>query len=148
MGNFNYEVNGGTVNNVSSSNGALFLYESNPANSYNIGYTVNSQFANHYTVSPASYTNITVADGSGITTYNFPITVTPYVDSAVQLYNYSTMPPRPGFIYQNYISYTNYGNQPIASGTVTFVKDPLLTITNIAVSWSRNQCQRIYIRFY
>jgi uncharacterized repeat protein (TIGR01451 family) len=132
-GEFQYEVNGGTVNNVSSSNGALFLYESNPANSYNIGYTVNSQFANQYTVSTASYTNITVADGSGITTYNFPIAVTPFVDSSVQLYNYST-PPRPGFIYQNYISYTNYGNQPIASGTVTFVKDPLLTITNIAVT--------------
>lgn len=132
-GEFYYLINGGMVNHVSSSNGALFLYESDPINNYIVGYTVNSQFANHYTVSPASYSNITVADGSGITTYNFAITVIPYADSSVQLYNYS-VPPRPGFIYQNYITYTNYGNQPIASGTVTFVKDPLLTITNISVA--------------
>ncbi len=145
-GEFQYEVNGGTVNNVSSSNGALFLYESNPANSYNIGYTINSQFATHYTVSPASYANITVADGSGITNYSFAITVTPFVDSSVQLYNYSA-PPRPGFIYQNYIAYTNYGNQPIASGTLTFVKDPLLTITNISVAEAVNNANGFTLDF-
>jgi uncharacterized repeat protein (TIGR01451 family) len=145
-GEFQYEVNGGTANHVSSSNGTLLLYESNPANSYNIGYTINSQFAAHYSVSTATYSNITVTDGSGITTYNFPITVTPYVDSSVQLYNYG-MPPRPGFIYQNYITYTNYGNQPIASGTLTFVKDPLLTITNISAAGAVNNANGFTLDF-
>jgi uncharacterized repeat protein (TIGR01451 family) len=75
---------------------------------------------------------VTVAQGSGITTYNFPITILPFSDLAVYLYTYSA-PPRPGFIYQNYITYSNQGNQAI-SGTVTFVKDALLTITSTSAS--------------
>jgi uncharacterized repeat protein (TIGR01451 family) len=131
-GQFHYDINSGLVTHSAPSNGTLFIYESNPINSYNISYTIDGPFANHYTVAPATYSNITVANGSGITTYNFPVTVIPFSDLSVQLYNYGA-PPRPGFIYQNYITYTNYGNQTIASGTVTFVKDPLLTITNISV---------------
>jgi len=57
--------------------------------------------------------------------------VLPFADSLIQLYNYSA-PPRPGFVYQNQIAYSNFGNQTIASGTVTFVKDPLLSITSIS----------------
>jgi uncharacterized repeat protein (TIGR01451 family) len=37
--------------------------------------------------------------------------------------------PRPGFTYQERIVYTNFGNQTVVSGTVTFIKDALVTIT-------------------
>jgi uncharacterized repeat protein (TIGR01451 family) len=129
-GEFHYELNNnGTVNNVTTNNGEHYIYESNPLNSYNVSYTINENFAAYYTVSPAFYSNITIANGSGITTYTFAITTIPYVDAVCHISNYSA-PPRPGFVYQNYLSYTNQGNQTIDSGTVTFVNDPLLTIIN------------------
>lgn len=132
QGEFSYSINGGSETNIASNNGQHYIFESNPTNVYHVGYAVNPDIASHYAVSPSSYTNVTVAQGSGITPYNFPITVLPYHDLAVYLYNYSA-PPRPGFIYQNYLMYTNQGNQAI-SGTVTFVKDALLTITGTSAA--------------
>ncbi len=132
FGEFHYELNNnGAINNVTTTNGELYIYESNPLNSYNVSYTINENFAAYYTISPASYSNISIANGSGITPYSFAITTIPYLDAACHIANYSA-PPRPGFVCQNYLSYTNQGNQTIASGTVTFVKDPLLTITNVS----------------
>jgi uncharacterized repeat protein (TIGR01451 family) len=134
FGEFHYELNNnGTINNITTNNGEHYIYESNPLNSYHVSFTINDNFAAYYTVSPASYSNISIANGSGITPYSFAITTIPYVDAACHISNYSA-PPRPGFVYQNYLSYTNQGNQAIASGTVTFVKDPLLTITNASES--------------
>lgn len=132
-GQFQYITNGGPINNIASSNGVFFLYESNPSNSYNVSYIIDSAYVSYYTVSPSAYSNITVAAGSGITTYNFPITVLPHSDVSIQIYGYGA-PPRPGFIYQNYIGYTNNSNLTITSGAITFVKDPLLTITNISTA--------------
>jgi uncharacterized repeat protein (TIGR01451 family) len=61
-------------------------------------------------------------------TYNFPITVSQtYNDLAVSIVPLTA--PRPGFTYNNKIIYTNFGNQTVASGTVTFTKDALVTIT-------------------
>lgn len=131
-GEFHYDINNsGTVNHAASNNGVHFLYESNPANNYNLSFTVNGEYAANYLVSPASYSNITVPSGSGITEFAFAVTSIPFVDLSVSLYNYG-VPPRPGFTYQNFIQYTNHGNQTIASGTVTFVNDPLLSISNIS----------------
>ncbi|MBS7787856.1 T9SS type A sorting domain-containing protein [Flavobacterium sp. CYK-55] len=132
QGEFSYSINGGSDINIATNSGQHYIYESNPTNVYHLGYAVNPAIAANYSVSPSSYTNVTVAQGSGITTYNFPITILPYNDLAVYLYTYSA-PPRPGFIYQNYITYTNQGIQAI-SGTVTFVKDPLLNITGTSAA--------------
>ena len=130
FGEFHYELNNnGAINNITTDNGIHYIYESNSLNSYHVSFTIDGSYSAYYTVSTPPYSNITIANGSGITTYTFAITTIPYVDAACHILNYST-PPRPGFIYQNYLSYTNQGNQTIASGTVTFVKDPLLTITN------------------
>ncbi len=130
FGEFHYELNNnGAINNITTDNGVHYIYESNPLNSYNVSYTINENFAAYYTISPASYSNISIANGSGITPYSFAITTIPYLDAACHISNYSA-PPRPGFVYQNYLSYTNQGNQTIESGTITFIKDPLLTITN------------------
>jgi uncharacterized repeat protein (TIGR01451 family) len=71
---------------------------------------------------------VNVVIGAGMQNYNFPITVTQsYNDLAVNIIPLNA--PRPGFTYQERIVYTNYGNQTIASGTVTFSNDALVTIT-------------------
>ena len=58
---------------------------------------------------------------------NIAITiVNPYNDLGVAILPLSA--PRPGFTYQNRITYTNNGNQIMPSGSVTFNKDPLVTI--------------------
>ncbi|MFN8275060.1 MAG: T9SS type A sorting domain-containing protein [Flavobacteriaceae bacterium] len=132
QGEFTYTINGGADNNIASSNGTHFIYESNPTNVYHLAYAVHPALAANYSVSPNSYSNVTVANGSGITTYNFPLTVLPFNDLAVYLYTYSA-PPRPGFIYQNYLTYTNQGNQTV-SGTVTFTKDAALSIVSTSAS--------------
>ena len=131
LGTFNYELLGsGVVRNVTS-NGPFYLYESNPTNVYNISYTVYSEYAFQYSVSPAAYNNITIAAGSGVTTYNFPITVIPYKDLAVYVNSYGAS-PRPGFTYYNQVVYKNKGNTPITSGTVTFNKDNLVTVLSVS----------------
>jgi uncharacterized repeat protein (TIGR01451 family) len=128
LGNFNYVLNNnGVVHNIYSWY-SYYLYESNPATTYNLTYTVNSQYAPYY-VCTAAYPNVTVAAGSGITTYNFPITAIPYNDVSVYLYRYS--PPRPGFPYYNYIAYRNNGSQTIASGTLNFTKPSEVSISGI-----------------
>lgn len=126
-GSFNYSVNGGTTTNLYSSTGVNYLYESNPATSYNFSYSA----PNSYYSCPTTYTNITVPAGSGITTYNFPITITPYKDLAV--YFTPSGGPRPGFSYNNIIQIKNNGNQTISSGTLTFTKDNAVTITTLPV---------------
>jgi hypothetical protein len=94
-GSFQYQLNdNGTVHNIISSNGEHYLYETNPVNSYDFGYTISPAYASQYTVAPASYSNVTVANGSGIVTYNFAVSVVPFHDLAVHLYSWT--PPRPG----------------------------------------------------
>ncbi|MGK4566821.1 DUF7619 domain-containing protein [Flavobacterium sp. 3HN19-14] len=127
LGHFNYEINGDGIQHSLYST-PYYLYESNPTTTYHLSYTTDSEFS-AYNVCTADYPNVTVAPGSGITTYNFPVTVTPYQDVAVNVIGFNP-PPRPGFTYYNYISYTNNSTQPIASGTVTFVKDPTVTIVD------------------
>lgn len=131
LGHFNYEINNnGTIYNEYST--PFYLYESNPTAIYNLSYTVDSQYTANNSCT-ANYPNVTVAPGSGLTTYNFPITVTPYQDLSVNLMSFNPA-PRPGFYYSQYISYTNNSNQTVASGTVTFTKDPALSIYNVSQS--------------
>lgn len=132
IGNFTYQINNGSIHNVNASSGELYLYETNSANNYTVGYTINSAFSSNYSVSPASYSNLTVANGSGITNYSFAITELPFTDISVHLVSLS--PPRPGFTYTQLIHVFNNGNQPIASETLTFTHDPALTISSVSVS--------------
>lgn len=125
-GNFNYSINGGATTNLYSSTGINYLYESNPTTSYNLSYT--TPHAGY--VCTTTYTNITVPNGSGITTYNFPVTMVPYTDVAVNLYSNSA-PPRPGFTYNNLIYIRNNGTQTITSGTLTFTKNNVVSIVSI-----------------
>lgn len=129
LGHFNYEINNNGVNHNLYTN-SFYLYESNPTTTYNLTYAVDSQYAANNTCT-TSYTNVTVALGSGVTTYYFPITITPYQDLSINLVSYSS-PPRPGFYHYNYILFKNNSNQTVPSGTVTFTKDSALDIVNIS----------------
>jgi uncharacterized repeat protein (TIGR01451 family) len=74
---------------------------------------------------------VNVVVGAGMITYNFPITVAQsYTDLVTILVPVNA--PRPGFIYENKIIYTNLGNQNIASGSINFVKDANVTISSVS----------------
>jgi uncharacterized repeat protein (TIGR01451 family) len=129
LGNFYYETNNnGVVHNLYSS--PFYLYESNPTTTYSLSYVVDADYAANNTCT-ISYPSVTVPTGSGITTYNFPVTVTPYQELSVNLMSFNP-PPRPGFYYGQYISYTNNSPQTLPSGTVTFTKDGALNINYIS----------------
>jgi uncharacterized repeat protein (TIGR01451 family) len=133
-GSFIYEVNNdGIIHQANASpNHSVYIYETNPLNSYDVDFAVFSDYAAFYTVGIASIDNITVPDGSGIVSYYFPLTFIPFNDLAVDIYSVSA-PPRPGFTYKNVIKYTNYGSLPIIAGTVTFTHDAAVTITETSV---------------
>jgi uncharacterized repeat protein (TIGR01451 family) len=128
-GNFVYNINSGAPIYANSNSGAFSIFDSNPTNSYNLSFAVNSNLTPYYS-STSTYSNITLPTGSGTTTYYFPVTLIQlYNDLQVSLIPYGS--PRPGFTHQIVINYRNNGLQN-ANGIVTFVKDPLVTITSIS----------------
>lgn len=133
--NFNYQLNSGINNTVSSSTGNYYLYETNPSNLYNISCSLNSPYTScgsQYTLTTSSYNNISVNVGSGITTLNFPITVVACTDISVNIYSASNAVP--GFNYYNNIYYKNNGTQTIPSGTITFTKDNAVSLISVSPS--------------
>jgi uncharacterized repeat protein (TIGR01451 family) len=129
LGQFTYEVNNNAnVHNIVSPTGVYNIYDTNGSNSYDLSYTIDPNYTASYAITTASYSNVNVIIGGGMQVYNFPITVVQaYNDLAVTIIPVNA--PRPGFIYQNKVVYTNNGNQTITSGTVTFNHDPLVAIT-------------------
>lgn len=129
LGQFDYEINNdGVIHNLYVS--PHYLYESNPTTTYNLSYTVDSDYAGNNTTT--SYSNVTVPVGSEITTYDFPITVTPYDDLSVNLSTFGVNPvPVPGFSYGNTISYTNNSNEVVPSATIDFTMDAALSLIGV-----------------
>ena len=129
LGQFHYEINqNGNVHNIIAPTGVYNIYDINATNSYNISYTIDSNYIANYSVAPATYSNLNVVVGAGMQVYNFPITVTNnYADLAI--INVPIQQPRPGFTYTNKVIYTNLGTQTVASGTITFNKAALVNVT-------------------
>jgi len=128
LGQFNYEINNdGVINNLYVS--PHYLYESNPTTTYELSYTVDPNYATNNTTA-TTYSIVTVPVGSGITTYDFPISVTTYDDLSANV-SASWRPPMPGFTYWNYISYTNNSNETVTSGTIDFTMDDALNLLNV-----------------
>ncbi|MBC3846744.1 T9SS type A sorting domain-containing protein [Winogradskyella echinorum] len=128
LGQFNYEINNdGVVNNLYVS--LHYLYESNPNSTYDLSYTIDSDYTAYYATN-ANFIDITIPEGSNITTYDFPITVSSYADLAIEV-SASLQPPMPGFEYWNYISYTNNSNETVTSGTINFIIDEALDLLNV-----------------
>ncbi|MGS2725934.1 DUF7619 domain-containing protein [Psychroserpens sp. BH13MA-6] len=128
LGQFNFEINNdGMIHNLYVS--PHYLYESNPNTTYNLTYTVDPDYA-EYNYTDASFSNITVPIGSGITTYNFPITVTPYEDLSINIQPGWT-PPRPGFEYNNLVTINNNSNETVNLPTIDFNHDNVLNFVSI-----------------
>lgn len=131
LGTFHYQMNNDGINHDLSTNVSdVTLYESNPANSYDFGYTISNIYCGaQYVVGP-EHSNVTVASGSGIMTYHFPITIVPCVDVGIYITEIQGW-PRPGFPYGNRILYKNHGNAT-ASGTISFTKPAVAAIASVS----------------
>ncbi|WP_309641183.1 T9SS type A sorting domain-containing protein [Flavobacterium sp.] len=129
---FNYELNNQPIYHfLYGYDTFLILYETNPSNTYNLSCSFYNYCTHQYETLPTTYSNITVALGSGITTYNFPIPFT-NVCQDVAVYLNKLENARPGFPCNLRIEYINYSNQILPSGTITFTKDNLLNIVGIS----------------
>ncbi len=130
LGTFSYQLNNSGNNiNVTSPYGEYTIYENNPTNSYDVSYSILPEYASYYSVTTPNYQDLMIIAGGGLQTYNFPVTITqPYLDVAT--YIVPLQQPRPGFMYNEKIVYANLGSQTVASGTITFTKDPNVVITN------------------
>ncbi len=128
LGQFQIEKNNdGNVHNITAPSGVYNIYDENANSSYDLGYTIDPAYSAAYLLTTASYSNISPVIGGGMQVYNFPITVVQsYQDIAVSIVPLEQ--PRAGFMWTNKIVYGNFGNQTIASGTITFTKDAALTI--------------------
>lgn len=130
LGEFSYERNNdGVVHHYSNPYGNLSLYDLNMANTYDVGFTIQSNYAAQYAVNPAMMSNLSITPGSGVQTYYFPVTVVQsYNDLAVSIVSLGS--PRPGFMYTQRVIYSNLGNQTISSGSINYTKDALVTLIN------------------
>lgn len=130
LGQFHYDINNsGNPHAITSATGTHMIYDYNPANLYNLSYTINNDYASQYNTS-ASYSNVSVASG-GLITYDFPVTISQnYNDAGVTIVPQGT--PRAGFSYNLKVIYTNNGTQAIPSGTLTFNNNVGTTITNVS----------------
>ncbi|MFT3794823.1 T9SS type A sorting domain-containing protein [Flavobacterium sp.] len=129
IGTFDYEVNNdGQLHHISTSNTSFTFYETNPLNTYHLSLNLTPDYAAYYQ-STTEY-NITVAAGSGITTYYFPVSLIPHTDLKIWLDAPSLV--RPGFPTTHKIRYVNIGNVPV-SGTISYTPDSRMTITNTSV---------------
>ncbi|MGJ8684554.1 MAG: T9SS type A sorting domain-containing protein [Nonlabens sp.] len=131
LGIFNWEKNmSGNVMQIATPESAYAVYDSDPANSYDLGYNVLPAYAANYSVSPATYTNQTIPAGSGLTTRDFLVTpLTAYEDVAV--YIIPQEQPRPGFTYKETVIYANLGTTPVPVGQLQFTYDSQLTIVAV-----------------
>lgn len=131
LGTFNYQKNNaGIVHNISSPVGKHTLYDTNPLNTYDFSFTINPEFAAHYSLAATNFNDLNIPVGSGSQILYFPITITQaYSDVEVSIVPMSQA--RPGFTYSNKIIYKNLGIAPV-SGTLTFTKSPAVTINNVS----------------
>ena len=131
LGKFYYNINdSATMNEVTTTNGIHFLHGGNPLNTYDLSFTVLPEYTYNYN-SSTTFSNVTIGDN--VVTYYFPVTVLPYNDNEINLLPIGA-PPRPVFTYLNDVSYTNKGNQTIASGTVTFTKNNVSSLISVSES--------------
>ncbi len=129
-GYFTYEVNNNsTINTVNTSTGEFLIPYVNDTNTYDITFSLDTDYNTCYNVSPSIFENVNVTSGN-IVTVDFPVTVAaPCEDLAV--YIIPNTSPRPGFNYYNTLIVENIGNVDIVSGTVEFVKDTLSNYVGI-----------------
>lgn len=130
-GTFVYEINdSGETIYGNSGNGNFSIFENNPDNSYDFSFEVNGALSTYFS-STTTYSDITAPEGSGTSTYYFPITIIqPYADVSVTLF--ANSPPRPGFTYMNTITIKNNSYTTVPFGNISFTKDNDVTIISVS----------------
>lgn len=116
--------------NISSTGNFLLLPVLN-TDLIDASFIINSPYPN-YLNSASIYNDISVSGSSSNNQYFLPITtINPYSDVNINFVGLTQ--PRPGFTYKNRISFKNNGVST-TNGTVTFTKNPNVTITSISNS--------------
>ncbi|RXR35496.1 T9SS type A sorting domain-containing protein [Flavobacterium piscinae] len=134
-GNLNYQLNNsGETVSATSHNGVFYIFPENETDTYDFNYSIYSEFAGFY-AEPISFEDVVFSQTESNVYYIPIVNTTPYNDVTVSLV--ATNQPAAGFNYINTIYYTNNGIAP-ASGTLSFEKDPALTISNISVGGTTN----------
>lgn len=130
-GVFTYEANNdGIQRQVSTSNGSFTIISDDDTNTYDISYSLLDEYADCYDVTTTNFEDVNAANGDKVI-YNFPITSENTCnDIAVYLMSYES--PRPGFDYLNRLVIENKGIIPVASGSVAFTYDALVTFNNVS----------------
>lgn len=129
-GFFTYEMNNDGIQHVvSSSTGSFEIISDNDNNTYDISCSLYDAYLGCNNVTTSLYEDVSATNGN-LVTYNFPITKTQdCADIAIYLVSYVS--PRPGFDYVNYLVIENIGLETVASGSVEFVHDPLVTFNDV-----------------
>jgi len=106
--------------------GYYYIFDNNPLNSYTISFAVNSNLGSYYTCT-TTHNNITLPTGSGTNILYFPVAnPNPFKDVSLSLTPLS--PAKPNYLGSYQVEYKNLGTQIINNGTVTFTKDPNISI--------------------
>lgn len=122
--------NNGTDNFITASTGYYAILDSNPANTYDVSFQINPEYAPYFSTPSVIHQDISIPLSSGTQAYYFPVTNSqPYTDVSVSIIPENQ--PRPANSYINKVIYTNTGTAN-ASGTLTFTKDADVTITAIS----------------
>ncbi|MFD2727371.1 T9SS type A sorting domain-containing protein [Hyunsoonleella rubra] len=129
-GVLSYEKNNdGQVHYLYSSNGVFNIISDDENDTYDISYTIDSEFDSCYSLTTSTFEDISVAVGNTVN-YDFP--VTKIIEcSDIAVYLVSNAPPRPGFDYINYLVVKNKVINTVSSGTVEFIMDSNLTLNGV-----------------
>lgn len=129
QGTFNYTLNNATETSIDySPNGFVYVPVENGTDSFDFNFQVYPEIAAYFTCT-TTHLDVSLST-SNDNVYYFPVNnILPYNNVEVTLV--PTFGPRPGFSYLNKIIYKNMGLTE-ASGTLTYTKDPALTINSIS----------------
>ena len=139
-GQFSIEANNsGLVSYINNADGSYVVSENSTANNFDFNYTIDPAYNSFYNLTTPSYTNANIGTSTSLIPINFPVTSTSnYNDLGINIATYSIVVA--GFNYFPNISYTNYGNQTIANGTINFTNDAATPIiaTSVPVTTTAN----------
>ncbi len=127
-GELNYQINNSTSSNTSIVTiDKYLLYIENNSDIYDVNFTIYPEFTPYFS-SSINYNDL-LFDSLQTNIYYFPITIIQdFNDVSVSMFiPFSTNAPRPNRNYVKRIKIKNIGTVP-ASGLLTFIKDPVLTI--------------------
>ncbi|HEX8563642.1 MAG TPA: T9SS type A sorting domain-containing protein [Flavobacterium sp.] len=105
-----------------------YSFSASPGDAYNLNFAIDDEYSPYFTLSTvATYEDVVFPSATPV--FYFPVTMTtPFND--VQILMMPLNPPVPGMVNAQSIYYRNVGITP-ASGTITFTKDPLTTMTGV-----------------